>query len=872
LWWGISMQVKRQSDGQVINLGSEIARGGEGAIHPYPPDASLVAKVYHANKLKDIDSDKLRVMLTNPPDDSVAKSHGCVSIAWPVDLLLSINGSQQIIGFLMPRVSMQQVRPIHDYYSPKTRREKNLGFNYLSLHRTARNFAAAMSALHAKQYVIGDVNESNILVYDTAMVTLVDTDSFQVRDLQKGKVYRCRVGKPEYTPPELQGQKFADYDRTPEHDLFGLGVLIFQLLMEGEHPFVGVYQGSGEPPPTEKRILAGHFPHGTKKVPYNHKPMAVRFEVLHPTLRQLFVRCFEDGHNNPQARPDARSWVKALDEAEKDLVSCLVNSEHRYGGHLSRCPWCERKIQLQGRDPFPPMSGGQSNIPVQIPLPLASTPKAVSSPAPSPTPTPTYAIPYQPTPTATPTPTYATFSPLTPGPTATPTFNTPSLPTRKLPKQILTLGGIAAVLSVSFFLFYPHQDPELKDKQKHFTDYIQAIQLDSNSADAYNKRGLVRYDLGDKQGAIADYTKAIQVDPKFAEAYNNMGDANHDLEDQQGAIANYKKAIQVDPKFAEAYKNLGHVHSHLGDNKAAIEAYNQAIKLNPKYAEAYLGLGKVRSDLGDKKGAIEDYNQAIKLNPKFANAYNSRGLARSDLGDQNGAIEDYDQAIKLNPKFAIAYNNRGNARSDLGDKKGAIEDYDQAIKLNPKFAIAYNNRGNARSDLGDKNGAIEDYNQAIKLNPEFANAYRNRGLARSDLGDKKGAIEDYNQAIKLNPKFANAYNSRGLARSDLGDQNGAIEDYDQAIKLNPKFAIAYNNRGNARSDLGDQNGAIEDYNQAIKLNPKYANAYYNRGIARSDLGDKNGAIEDYNQAAEIYQKEGNTEWYQKSVYNIRTLQ
>ncbi|MEG4917454.1 SUMF1/EgtB/PvdO family nonheme iron enzyme [Microcoleus sp. B7-D4] len=397
------MQVKRQSNGQVITLGPWLGGGGEGAIHEFPPDASLVAKVYHANKLKDIDSDKLRVMLTNPPDDSVAKSHGCVSIAWPVDLLLSINGHQQIIGFLMPRVPKQQVRPIHDYYTPKTRREENLGFNYLSLHRTARNFAGAMSALHAKQYVIGDVNESNILVYDTAMVTLVDTDSFQVRDFQQGKVYRCPVGKAEYTPPELQGKTFSDYDRTPEHDLFGLGVLIFQLLMEGMHPFAAVYQGTEEPPPMETRILAGHFPYGTKKVPYRPGPMALKFDVLHPRLRELFVYCFEDGHNNPQGRPDARTWVKALDEAEKALVTCGVNSEHRYGGHLRDCPWCQRTKLNKGRDPFPAMSGGQSHIPVQIPLPPASKSKPVTSPTPTLTPAPT-AIPYQPIPTATPTP------------------------------------------------------------------------------------------------------------------------------------------------------------------------------------------------------------------------------------------------------------------------------------------------------------------------------------------------------------------------------------------------------------------------------------------------------------------------------------
>lgn len=843
------MEAKRQSNGQVVTLGSKIKKGGEGAIHEFPLDTSLVAKVYHAEKLEDIDSDKLQLMLANPPNDSVKENKGCVSIAWPVDLLLSINGSQEIIGFLMPRVPLHQVRPIQNYYNPQTRREEKLGFNYLYLHRTARNLAGAMSALHEKEYVIGDVNESNILVYNTAIVTLVDTDSFQVRDFQQDKVYRCRMGKPEYTPPELQHKTFADYDRTPEHDLFGLGVLIFQLLMEGVHPFTGVYQENEEAPPIENQISAGHFPYGTKKVPYDLKKMALPLEVLHPRLRHLFVCCFEDGHSKPQARPDARIWKEALHEAEKDLVSCGVNDQHKYGRHLRDCPWCERKKQLRGIDPFPPMSVGQSNIPVQIPLRPASTPKPVSSPAPNPTPSPTYAIPYQPTPTATPTPTYATFSPLTPGPTATPTFNTPSLPTRKLPKQILTLGGIAAVLSVSFFLFYPHQDPELKDKQKHFTDYIQAIQLDSNSADAYNKRGLVRYDLGDKQGAIADYTKAIQVDPKFAEAYNNMGDANHDLEDQQGAIANYKKAIQVDPKFSEAYKKLGHVHSHLGDNKAAIEAYNQAIKLNPKYAEAYLGLGKVRSDLGDNQAAIEAYNQAIQSNPKNAKAYSVRGKAHYLLGDKKAAIEDFTTAIQqhLNSKLAaIDYYNRGHCYYILTDTKAAIEDYNKAIQLDPKLAFAYSSRGLARSELGDQQAAIQDLNQAIQLDPKSAIAYNNLGLARARLGEKKAAIQDYNQAIQLDPKLALAYYNRGSVRSDLRDKKGALEDLNQAIQ--------------------------EAYNQAIQLNSEFANVYYNRGLVRSQLGDKKGAIEDYQQAAQIDQKEGKTEEYQQSIDQIRKLQ
>ncbi|MEZ2251225.1 tetratricopeptide repeat protein [Microcoleus sp.] len=870
------MQVKRQSNGEVIDLGSEIARGGEGAIHPYPPDASLVAKVYHANKLKDIDSDKLRVMLTNPPDDSVAKSHGCVSIAWPVDLLLSIDGSEQIMGFLMPRVPMQQVRPIHDYYSPKTRREKNLGFNYLSLHRTARNFAAAMSALHAKQYVIGDVNESNILVYDTAMVTLVDTDSFQVRDFQQGKVYRCPVGKAEYTPPELQHKTFADYDRTTEHDLFGLGVLIFQLLMEGTHPFAGVYQGNGEPPLLEKRILAGHFPHGTKTVPYRPAPNAPPFEVLHPTLRQLFVRCFEDGHNNPQARPDARSWVKALEAAEKALVSCGVNSEHKYGGHLRDCPWCERKKQLNGLDPFPAMSGGQSNIPVQIPLRPPSKPKPVSSPAPSPTPSPT-AIPYQRTPTPAPAPatTYATFSPLTAAPTATPTFNTPSLLTRKFPKQILTLGGIAAVISVSFFLFYPHQNPELKAKQKQFVGYIKAMILNPNDAETYNKRGRIRFeDLGDKQGAIEDYEKASQINPKFAEAYKNLGDVHYDLGDKKAAIANYTIAIKINPKFADAYSNRGVARRFSGD-KAAIEDFTKAIEINPNLAEAYKNRGDSRYfsfKPAEKKTAIEDYTKAIQINPKFAEAYTNRGITRYHLGYHKAAIEDFNQVVLLNPNDAKSYTQRADYLG-LEDKKGAIADCTKAIQLQPSNSDPYSARGNYRYQLGDYQGAIADYTKAIELTPnEYSYVlYNNRGWSRYKLGDKQGAIEDYTKTIQLSPGFTEAYHGRGLSRYELGDKQGAITDYTEAIKIieitrtQKNYAIVYFDRGIARYNLGNKKGAIEDYQQA-------AQSYFDMGIAVYNSGNKKEAIEEYQQAAQSYQKAGDTEGYKKSMDQIKKIQ
>ncbi len=344
------MQLRRQSTGEIITLhpGSLLGTGGEARVYSLTQEANLVAKIYHQPDLTRIQ--KLAAMIANPPEVAEA-GRELQAVAWPLDLLVTANEEQKVVGFLMPRIAA--MRSIADFYNPRTRRQFNPLFNYFYLHRTARNLATAVRSLHERGYVVGDINESNILISETAVVTLVDADSFQVHDQQNQKVFRCAVGKPEFTPPELQYKAFADVDRLPEHDLFGLAVILFQLLMEGTHPFAGQFRGNGEPPPIKERIAAGHFVYGTKFVPYQPAPVAPRFTMLDPALQSLFVRCFEDGHKDPKARPTAGAWQVALAEAETLMRTCRINEQHRYGNHLQSCPWCERAKLLQGRDPFP---------------------------------------------------------------------------------------------------------------------------------------------------------------------------------------------------------------------------------------------------------------------------------------------------------------------------------------------------------------------------------------------------------------------------------------------------------------------------------------------------------------------------------------
>ncbi len=372
------MEAVLQSTGEVIALDAKwlLGAGGEARIYVIPPAGTLAAKVYHQPTLER--AAKLAIMVENPPEDpSVTQGH--VSIAWPFSLLLSADERRTTIGYVMPRV--KGMHPLVEFYNPRSRRERCPLFHYRYLHRTARNLAAAVQAVHARGYVIGDVNESNILVSETALVTLVDTDSFQVRDRWRGTLFPCPVGKPEFTPPELQGVHLSEVERSQQHDLFGLAVLFFQLLMQGVHPFAGVYTGDGDPPPYEGRIRAGHFPYAVRgQVPYRPPRLAPPFHILDPGLCELFLKCFEDGHKNPAARPDAATWQRVLDRAEQALVACPANSQHLFGSHLPECPWCKCARAWRGLDPFPPR-GATSEAEQQKALPPATQGEAAAAEA-----------------------------------------------------------------------------------------------------------------------------------------------------------------------------------------------------------------------------------------------------------------------------------------------------------------------------------------------------------------------------------------------------------------------------------------------------------------------------------------------------------
>jgi serine/threonine protein kinase len=589
-------------------LGQKLAQGGEGEIF-LTTDRSLVAKVYHEGKMTPEAEQKLRAMLANPPIDSM-RVQGRVSIAWAIDLV-TVNGI--VKGYTMPLLekakdehlsnpaaNVSKCRDLIDFYNPSTRRKNFPWFHYGYLIRTARNIAIVTDSLHSKGYAIGDVNESNILVALDTIVTFVDTDSFQVPG--QGKNFRCQVGKPEYTPPELQGVSFKEIDRTQAHDLFGLGVLIFQLLMQGQHPFAGKYQGQGETPEIKDRIKAGHFPHGNKQVPYAPILLAPAFTILPLRLQELFIQCFETGHNAPDRRPTAEQWNQALKEVDRELKRCSVNEHHFYAQHLGQCPWCEMSQQFGGRDPFPSQAEIQGGTQLQKPS-ILQQPITIAPPIPT---------VIQPT------------TSITPQTSTAPTTSSQNINIQ--PR--LSINAILIVERICILLFIA-------------MSVGVSILLIANKLPVSEeaKRDSIFYQESAK--------KKIEL--------GNW----HDPANAANIINDYNYAISLDPNNAKAYQGRGYIKQyHLKDNQGALSDYNQAIYLDPTLLDSYFGRARIKYTLGDKQGAIEECNRTISFNPNVADSYYIRGSIKARSGDIQGALSDYDKVISIDPSHVHVHNSR----------------------------------------------------------------------------------------------------------------------------------------------------------------------------------------------------------------------
>jgi uncharacterized caspase-like protein len=162
-------------------------------------------------------------------------------------------------------------------------------------------------------------------------------------------------------------------------------------------------------------------------------------------------------------------------------------------------------------------------------------------------------------------------------------------------------------------------DPAIQDLDKQ-------IQLNSNDAAAYYKRGQLYAQHGDFHRAIKDFDQTIRLNPRDAEALNNRCWARAVVDELQPALKDCNDALQIRPRYFDALDSRGFINLKLGQPSRALADYDLALQINSKHASALYGRGIAKLRVGNTAAGNNDIAAAKAIQPDIAEEFAGYGV------------------------------------------------------------------------------------------------------------------------------------------------------------------------------------------------------------------------------------------------------
>lgn len=314
------------------------------------------AKIYKSGVI--INVAKIQAMLDNQPINMIETLDGedFVQFAW-VKYAIRDN-SRNIIGFIMSYISHEDTYSLDIFFDPVL--SKRLGPKELALSlriQLAINLCELIQSLHANKNYFIDIKPQNIRVYKkNHKVVLLDCDGYSINNpLGSPKRFKADLISSDYISPEVISKNLKPSDLGLQQDLYGLAVILFQLLNRGTHPFQGIISDDSISATTnDERASLGLYAYGlNKNSRVSPRPQSLHELFLNET-RALFDKSFET-----QRRTTLRTWIEHFTDIleNKKLVFCEnIEPTGKHDGDLlhikfvgMKCIGC--KLKLESKKP-----------------------------------------------------------------------------------------------------------------------------------------------------------------------------------------------------------------------------------------------------------------------------------------------------------------------------------------------------------------------------------------------------------------------------------------------------------------------------------------------------------------------------------------
>jgi tetratricopeptide (TPR) repeat protein len=411
----------------------------------------------------------------------------------------------------------------------------------------------------------------------------------------------------------------------------------------------------------------------------------------------------------------------------------------------------------------------------------------------------------------------------------------------------LVKGVVARNRTASLDMTYRNQREALLNRS--VSELQQAIQNNSNSAEAHTQLGETYRFLGRKEDASAEYEKALSIDPQYAEARLNQGVMRMNSNDLLGAKEAFKEAIRINSKNYMAHYRLGEAELQAGDTHAALDSLNTALSLNRQNAAVLSKMADAYQVQGNTAAAVAFNRRAIQTNPNFMPAYMSISDIFDSRGDGELAMSELRSALNVNPRFSAGRNRLGRLALTVDKPDQALQYFRESLKENPNDSEAINGMSQALTVVAQKQAnwsqtvgadsdlvnAEQSIQEALRMNPGDLRLHLAH-LRIARLAGKPATTDaEANAMANMTPRNEAEQMIQGEAFLTLGRYQDADRVFGELMQQASKDPDKLLVLGDTLKVNGDLKRARDAYKMALTAEP--GNLKAQRGIDRIEKAE-----------------------------------
>lgn len=310
------------------------------------------------------------------------------------------------------------------------------------------------------------------------------------------------------------------------------------------------------------------------------------------------------------------------------------------------------------------------------------------------------------------------------------------------------------------------------------------------NADAYNRLGLLLWEMGDFEASAEAFSESCRVDAGQFDVLCNLGVALSAIDDLPAAEQAFREAALMKPDDPRPLAFAGIVFLRSGKWAEAAQNLRLAVQRNPSDPRLQTALALAELHTTGADTALRRLQSVAQKHPSYAPAlFNTATITRFWLQNPTGAkrwLELYLKQASGIDKFSAPARTRLQegveipAGLDIPDSQSPDRERAEALF---RSALVHHKAGRLEQ-------AEAGYREALKADSTYEQAFYNLGLVCYSQDRMPDAAEAFERAVQLNPAFIAARYNLALTAHRLGDKTRALRELKTILEKQPNYQPA----------------------------------------------------------------------------------